>query len=119
LARPTPASVGGISVWNAREEITLCPSFRQADRNQISKVQGDLVQLLPLQKAAAGIGAVILLLAAAWPLLWGLSVMTGMISYNWGGDPPPRYFPPMVLLSVAFGLSAILVGRRLMSRALR
>jgi hypothetical protein len=55
------------------------------------------------------------MLVGVVPLFYGLSVLTGFISYNFGSEKPPSWLLPSVLATMGLGALVMWVGQRLVS----
>lgn len=71
------------------------------------------MELLPVRKRVAQVTGLLIVLAGCLPLGWGLSVIIGAISFNFGGASPPLAFRVQVFASVPLGALMISLGRRL------
>ena len=77
------------------------------------------MQIRPLRKRTAQVLGLLIVLVGCIPTGWGLSVLTGAISYHFGHDGPPLMFRVQVLGSVPVGGLMMYWGKQLMSWGLR
>jgi hypothetical protein len=73
------------------------------------------MQVQPMRKRTAQVLGLVVVLIGCVPTGWGLSVLIGPISYNFGRSDPPVPFRVLVLGSVPMGALIIYAGKRLAS----